>query len=152
MFEDGGNACLRHVTVTGIVDQQNSLLLIRRASHLSQPNMWALPGGFVERDETVKNAVKREVAEETGYVTNKASLFLINSRPDRPREDRQNVDFACIVTVGEKIGNPDTEVSDMKWFRFSDIPDEEVIAFDHHMIIRRYLEFCKKAYTIPVLL
>lgn len=152
MFEDGGNARLRHMTVTGIIDRHNSVLLIRRAPHLIQPNMWALPGGFVERDETVDYAVKREVAEETGYEATHASLLLINSRPDRPREDRQNVDFSFIVTVGEKTGKPDTEVSDMKWFTFSEIPSPEDIAFDHSMIIQRYIEFRKKAYTIPVLL
>lgn len=152
MFEDGGNARLRHATVTGIIHQNNSLLLIRRAPHLTQGNLWALPGGFVERDETVEAAVKREVTEETGYAATHASLLLINSRPDRPREDRQNVDFAFMVTIGEKIGNPDSEVSDMKWFRFSEIPDQKDIAFDHGMITARYLEFYKKAYTIPVLL
>lgn len=68
-FENGNKASLRHVTVDSIVLNENrdSILLVKRASHLSNPNKYALPGGFLGRDENTETAAKREVLEETGY-------------------------------------------------------------------------------------
>lgn len=68
-FENGNKASLRHVTVDSIVLNENrdSILLVKRAPHLSNPNKYALPGGFLGRDENTETAAKREVLEETGY-------------------------------------------------------------------------------------
>lgn len=151
-FEDKGTGSLRHVTVTGIAEKDNNILFIRRAPHLSEPNKWALPGGFFSRDEKVRDAVLREVLEESGYSTRDAILFLINSNPDRPREDRQNVDFSFIVTVGNKTGQPDNEVSDVRWFPIDNLPPEKEVAFDHYMLITKYIEYRKKKFSLPVLI
>lgn len=51
------------------------LILKRHAKDSGQPGKWGLPGGGVEDDEAPKEAVIRELEEETGIVTAEASLL-----------------------------------------------------------------------------
>src|SRR5207249_10187281 len=91
-FESGTRALLRHVVVHAVVEKNGALLLVRRAAHLMEGGKWGLPGGFLDRDETLSQGVLRELREETGWEGAVASLLRVNSKPDRPHEDRQNVD------------------------------------------------------------
>src|SRR5215813_11004413 len=109
-FESGSRASLRHVVVHAIVERDGALLLVRRAPHLSEGDKWGLPGGFLDRDETLSGGVLRELREETGWDGRVSALMRINSRPDRPHEDRQNVAFDFVITPLEKISEPDKRV------------------------------------------
>lgn len=57
------------------------LLLIRRASVYGKGN-WQIPGGFIEREETLEQAVVREVAEEAGVVGHVRGVLALRSRFD----------------------------------------------------------------------
>ena len=83
-FESGTRALLRHVVVHAVVEKNGALLLVRRAAHLMEGGKWGLPGGFLDRDETLSQGVLRELREETGWEGAVASLLRVNSRPDRP--------------------------------------------------------------------
>src|SRR5215471_14320648 len=74
-FENGHKASLRHVVVDNLVLQGDRLLLVKRAAKLSEGGKWGLVGGFVDRDETIKQAVAREIMEETGYEVADITLF-----------------------------------------------------------------------------
>jgi ADP-ribose pyrophosphatase YjhB (NUDIX family) len=54
--------------VGGLVVNDAGLLLFVRRGREPGKGRWGLPGGFVDRDETVEAALKREIAEETGLV------------------------------------------------------------------------------------
>lgn len=47
-------------------DQPDRVLLVQRASHDSMPNRWEIPGGAVDKNETVVGGLAREVWEESG--------------------------------------------------------------------------------------
>ena len=64
---------------------------------------WGLIGGFLERDETLKQGLKREVLEESGWEINNLELLRINDNPKRPAEDRQNIDIIFIAKTVRKI-------------------------------------------------
>jgi ADP-ribose pyrophosphatase YjhB (NUDIX family) len=100
---------------------------------VAEPNKWALPGGYVDRDETAQQAAIREALEETGYaVTDVEFLFFV----DNPhREDRQNISFIYRGTAAEQIQTPDQESSDQRWWPLNDLPEQ--MGFDHAEIIRR---------------
>lgn len=151
-FENGNKSSLRHVTVDSIVlnKSRDSILIIKRAPHLTNPNKYALPGGFLGRDENTENAAQREALEETGYKTKVISLFRINDNPNRPKEDRQNVDFVYLLEITEKVANPDSEVSNIAWFKLDDLPVSEEFAFDHYESIEFYLKFLQKSFPLPV--
>ena len=53
------------LTVDGLIMLEGKLVLIQRGREPFK-DMWALPGGFVEYNEVLEDAVTREVEEETG--------------------------------------------------------------------------------------
>lgn len=63
--------------------QLNVLLIMRKYEPFE--GYWALPGGFVRNDETVEEAVKRELREETNLQLSYMEQFHIYSSPDRDR-------------------------------------------------------------------
>lgn len=54
------------VVVGGLLRQGNSVLLVRQQKPADPELKWAIPGGYVERDESLLDALRREVREETG--------------------------------------------------------------------------------------
>ncbi|KKR86350.1 hypothetical protein A2875_00785 [Candidatus Gottesmanbacteria bacterium RIFCSPHIGHO2_01_FULL_46_14] len=149
-FEDGGKGSFRHVVVHAIVEENGKLLLEKRTGDISESGKWALPGGFVDRDETVSQAVLRELREETGWEGEVISLLRINSNPKRPHEDRQNIAFDFIVKPLHQIGDKDHESSKVEWIAFEDLLPFEEFAFDHGESIKFYLEYRKKPFPIPL--
>jgi ADP-ribose pyrophosphatase YjhB (NUDIX family) len=138
-FESGSRAPLRHVVVHAIVEREGALLLVKRAPHLTEGDKWGLPGGFLDRDERLVDGVLRELREETGWTGEVRRLLRINSRPDRPREDRQNVAFDFVVAPLARVGDPDRESSAVDWVSIERLPPLDSLAFDHGETIRRYL-------------
>lgn len=54
-----------HLVVSAVVTNFNKILVVRRAANDSYPGMWEFPGGGVDEDETVIQAIRRETKEET---------------------------------------------------------------------------------------
>jgi ADP-ribose pyrophosphatase YjhB (NUDIX family) len=150
-FEDGGRATLRHVVVHAIVERDGALLLVRRAARLSEGGKWGLPGGFLDRGETLVDGVRRELREETGWDGHVVGLLRINSRPDRPREDRQNVAFDFVLRPLERVGEPDDESSEVAWVSLDRLPPLDSLAFDHGDTVRIYLASRGRRAPAPLL-
>src|SRR3954467_13587864 len=86
--------------VFGLDDQELKLMLIQRALAPFE-GKWALPGGFVRLDETLEEAARRELEEETGL--NKVFLEQLHafSAVDRdPRERVVSVAYYSLVNLG----------------------------------------------------
>lgn len=149
-FEDGNQALLRHVVVDTIVCKDDQILLVKRTGKLLEGGKWGLVGGFVERDETIAQAVAREVHEETGWQIKELTLLRIKDDPNRPKEDRQNVAFVYFCTATEKTGEPDWESDDQQWFAWDKIPDDEAMAFDHAEEIALYRQYQRGGMAIPI--
>jgi len=148
-FESGTRALLRHVVVHAVVEKNGALLLVRRAAHLMEGGKWGLPGGFLDRDETLSQGVLRELREETGWEGAVASLLRVNSKPDRPHEDRQNVAFDFIITPHHKVGEPDAESTAVEWIPIEHLPPMDSLAFDHGETLTLYLDSWARAGTGP---
>ena len=148
-FEDGGAAKLRHCVVDNIIVDNNKILLVKRAPHMTNPGKYALAGGFVERDETTHDAVIREIKEETGYVCEVEFLLRIADNPDRMQEDRQNISFVYVVKALEKVGEKDNESSEVKWFDLDSLPLKDQFAFDHYDNVQLYMSYLKHPFALP---
>lgn len=150
-FEDNKQVLLRHVTLSNILQVDGKVLLIKRtAQSLTEPNKYALPGGYLDRDETPTEGALRELLEETGYQASSAKLFRVIGNPNRKGNDRQDLELSFIVDSAKKIAEPDMEVSEVKWFDVNELPEMENFAFDHHDTLQLYIDYLKQNFKIPV--
>jgi 8-oxo-dGTP diphosphatase len=121
-----------HLTVDCIIRYEEGIILIERRY---PPKGWALPGGFCEVGETVEQAVRREMKEETGLELENLKQFHVYSDPGRdPRLHTASVVFTA-DGKGELLGGSDAKVA--KVFKLDALP--EVIPFDHREIVQDYL-------------
>lgn len=109
-----------------------SVLLIQRANE-PFAGSWALPGGFVDRGERVKDAALRELAEETDVALD--SLTTLLGVYDAPGRDPRGPTIS-IVYVGripaERPAQGGDDASKAEWFALGALPP---LAFDHAEII-----------------
>ncbi|HSH52820.1 MAG TPA: NUDIX hydrolase [Bacteroidales bacterium] len=108
------------------------ILLIERKNHPFK-NMWALPGGFVDKDEDIKIAAYRELAEETSIQDIQLSQLHTFGKPGRdPRGHTVSVVYkGFLINSNQKIKAGD-DAKNLQWFSINDLPD---LAFDHREII-----------------
>ena len=109
---------------------------------------WCMPCGYLDYNETIKEAAAREVFEETGVSIDSKNLilFFINDNPEDDK--RQNVTFRYRYVVKEPIetiklsskNSEEQEVSGIKWIPLSDI-DNYKWAFNHDKIIKDIYEY-----------
>lgn len=96
---------------------------------------WALPGGLVELNETIKHAAQRELEEETGIKVFQGQLFFVGYF-DRPGRDARNrtVTFAFYTELlnsqAKEICAGD-DAAEAMW-----VNPDEITAFDHDIIVR----------------
>lgn len=126
------------LTTDGVVLKDKKILLIKRKIQPFKDN-WAIPGGHVEYNEKVEDAVIREIHEETGLKTRIKELFGIYSDPKRdPRGHVVTVVYLLEIEGGElKEGD---DASEAKFFDFNNLPK---LAFDHDVIIDEILKRVK---------
>lgn len=141
-FEDNRVAQLRHAVVDAIIVEGDKIMLTKRALNLRAGGKWAIPGGYIERDETSIEAVMREVLEETGYTCEVEQLLTVMDKPDRRGDDRQNISFVFTVHLIAQLHTQldKTEVSELKWFPLNQLPSESDMAFDHLEIIWEWIK------------
>lgn len=149
-FEDGGKGKLRHIVVHAIVEMDGKLLLGKRTGNILETGKWGLPGGFLNRDETAGQAAVRELKEETGWDSEIISVFRVNTRPDRPHEDRQNIAIDFLVRPTHKTGEQDSESSKVEWIAIDKLIPLSKFAFDHGESIGLYLKYREKPFPLPL--
>ncbi len=127
------------LTTDGIIIYKKKLVLIKRGRSPFK-DRYALPGGFVEYNEKVENAVVREMKEETGLFTEIKSIFGVYSDPSRdPRGHTVTVVYELKATGGELRSGDDAK--EVKLFPLTKLPD---LAFDHDLIVADFISRKKK--------
>ncbi|WP_417519595.1 NUDIX domain-containing protein [Minwuia sp.] len=108
------------------------ILLIRRANPPFR-GCWALPGGFLDADETLEQCAIRELQEETGISAADLQLVGVYSTPDRdPRGRTVSVAYAVTLDADRDTVHARSDAAEAAWFDLADLPD---LAFDHDRII-----------------
>ena len=124
--------------------KQNStweLLLIERG-HPPYQGMWALPGGFVEMDETLEEAATRELKEESGITFEKLQQLRAYSAVDRdPRHRTISVVFTGILNNSKQQPMAGDDAAKVAWFRVNHLPP---LAFDHANMVQDALKAMDK--------
>jgi 8-oxo-dGTP diphosphatase len=90
------------VRVTVVVEHQGSVLLIKEKS--GKESRYSLPGGCVEFLETIPEAVRREVWEETGLLVEFERLLWLDERIEKTAEGKHTVGVGVLAKlVGEEV-------------------------------------------------
>lgn len=115
-----------------VVNRGGELLLVRRGGEPFK-GCWALPGGFMEMDETIEHCAVRELQEETGIVVSEDDLHLIGiySTPGRDPRGR-TVTAAYALRVDDTAATAGDDASEVRWWPLNDLPP---MAFDHKEIV-----------------
>lgn len=111
---------------------QMNVLLVKRNNEPFR-GQWALPGGYLEIDETASEGASRELREETGVSVPPASLEQLHTFTSLHRDPRERIisiaHFAIIPLTEAKGGD---DAAEARWFPINSIPP---LAFDHSEII-----------------
>ncbi|MCF8298961.1 MAG: NUDIX hydrolase [Saprospiraceae bacterium] len=114
-------------------DESNIKLLLIQRDRPPFEGKWALPGGFVDMEETLEQSVARELKEETSLENIDLFQFHSFSKLGRdPRGRTVSVVFYGFTTAENSNIKAGDDARLAKWFDINDIPD---LAFDHNEII-----------------
>jgi 8-oxo-dGTP diphosphatase len=113
-------------------DEGVSVLLITR-KYKPFENFWALPGGLVDNEESLEEAVKRELKEETGIDVGYLEQLYSFGKPDRdPRNRVVSIAYYGLVRPKGLSISAQTDAKDVAWFNIKKLPR---LAFDHKQIV-----------------
>ena len=119
-----------------IINQNREILLIKRGKDPFK-DKWAFPGGFVNENEPLEVAARRELAEET-TIAEIGELHQFKTFGDPGRDPRGwVVTVAFAARVEQKlnaVGSDDA--AEAQWFKLDELPE---LAFDHAQILEEYL-------------
>lgn len=123
--------------VFGLDKDELKILLIERAQEPFK-GTWAIPGGFVDMNETPEEAAVRELHEETGlkdiYLE---QLYTFGAVNRDPRERVVSVAHYALVNIEGKDIQAASDAKNAAWFSLTDTPR---LAFDHEEILQVALD------------
>lgn len=113
----------------GLIIKNNQILLIQSKIH----GLWELPGGGIELNENMLEALHREVYEETGYKIaplDNHPLYIEDNYFYAPESDKYYKSIPIVFLAKPKGSNKNAqpiykqEISKMKWFDIDKLPKE----------------------------
>lgn len=123
------------------LDEDDLKVLLIKRNLQPFAGTWATPGGFVQIDKTIEEAVARELQEETGlHKVFLEQLYTFGAIDRDPRERVVTVAYYALVNILDHAVQAATDARDAAWFPVSDTP---TLAFDHEEILRVALERLK---------
>jgi 8-oxo-dGTP diphosphatase len=157
-YLNGHEKYLRHISVDCVIfgfhDNELKVLLL----HARHARLWALPGGFIKKEEHMDEAAKRILKERTGLDDIYLQQFHVFSTPGRStRKVNQQflknvgvnaneswmydrfitIGYTALVDFSKVQPVPDIFSSACEWFNFHDIPE---LLLDHREILNKALE------------
>jgi 8-oxo-dGTP diphosphatase len=117
-------------------ENRTRILLIKRKNNPFAGN-WALPGGFMEMNETLLDAAQRELMEETSISGVSLHFFCMADKPDRDPRGRtlSGVFWGVCPALAMPLAADDA--AELAWFGLNSLPD---LAFDHAELLASFFE------------
>ncbi len=120
------------IVIFTIKENDLKILLVKRKINPFK-DYWAIPGGFVRIHESLEEAAKRELEEETGVKNVYLEQLYSFGEPKRdPRGRVITIAYMALINSENIKLRATTDVSDAQWFSIKKIPH---LAFDHKKIL-----------------
>jgi 8-oxo-dGTP diphosphatase len=124
------------VIIFTLRDDDLQVLLVRRKNPPFE-GRWAIPGGFVEEDESLEAAARRELNEETGVRDLYLEQLYTFGDPKRdPRGRVITIAYFALAPASLTVQAGD-DASDARWWSVYELPK---LAFDHNLILKYALQ------------
>jgi|TARA_Y100000310_G_scaffold82857_1_gene79466 8-oxo-dGTP diphosphatase len=125
------------VIITAIVlNEDNKFLLVKRKENQEiHPGKWLLPGGKLEEDESLFQALKREIKEETNLEIEDYNKYINDYIFERP-----NKDLTLGMTFLVKATNDNVSLNKREYDDFIWITKEELQNYDYLKFIKKEVE------------
>jgi 8-oxo-dGTP diphosphatase len=121
------------VVIFTLINQELHVLLVQRRRWPFE-GFWAIPGGFINMDESLEAAARRELEEETGvrdvYLE---QLYTFGDVGRDPRMRVISVAYIALVRADAQKIRASEESTDVGWFPVRDLPEQ--LAFDHDQVL-----------------
>ena len=128
------------IIVFTIQDDDLKILLVKRGIEPFK-GKWAIPGGFVKISESLEDAAKRELEEETSVKDVYLEQLYSFGDPKRdPRGRVITVAYMALINSNKILLASSTDTSDAQWFSVKKLPE---LAFDHKKIFEYALKRLK---------
>lgn len=128
------------IVIFTIKEKKLKVLLVKRNIEPFKER-WAVPGGFVRIEESLEEAAKRELQEETGVRDVYLEQLYTFGDPKRdPRGRVITVSYMALINSDKIELEAKTDVSDVQWFPMEKLPP---VAFDHKKILDYALQRLK---------
>ena len=123
-----------------ITEEANPKVLLIERGNEPYKGCWAIPGGFMNMDETTGQTAIRELEEETGMKVSRVCQIGAYTKVDRdPRGRVITIAYYALVRKAEVRGGDDARTA--RWFPIQAVPQ---LAFDHELILRTALKRLKE--------
>ncbi len=126
------------------LEEEPEILLVQRKDPPFE-GMWALPGGFMEMEETLEEAARRELLEETNLEAGELIRFDTYDKPGRDPRGR-TITQVFVMIWKEEMGIPaaGSDAKTLAWYGLTELPE---LAFDHNLIVRDVIKMMKNGTT-----
>ena len=126
------------VVIFTLQERELHVLLVKRKRWPFE-GRWAIPGGFINMDESLEQAARRELEEETGVRDIYLEQLYTFGEPKRdPRTRVISVAYIALVSADTQTLRVSEESIDVRWFPVRRLPG--ALAFDHDAILAAGLE------------
>lgn len=133
-----GRFANRGISIDAVIIKGDEIALVKRGGEPFK-DWWAIPGGYINWDESAEEAVKREVKEETNLEVTKMEFVRACSLPER--HIKQTITLVYLVEEPKGKIKAGDDAAEAKWVPLTELPEE--LAFDHKESVLVTLEKIK---------
>ena len=107
------------VAILPVIDDKN-IIIVKQYRYAIKQDLYELPAGKIDPGEELKDALKRELGEETGYTSNNFKKLMTIVPASGYSSERLHLYIASHLKKSSKVVDPD-EISEVKIIKISEI-------------------------------